>query len=63
MTAKKPIIDKGYIIFEDYEYIFNFLTDEELGKTIRLLNKNYKNPVLNPSENKNINNRTHIALI
>jgi len=56
MTAKKPIVNKGYILYEDYKFLFEFLNDEELGKCIRLLNNTYKEPTLNPTDNPNINN-------
>ncbi len=56
MTAKKPIVNKGYVIYKDYEFLFNFLNDEELGKVIRLLNSSFENPELNPSDNNNVNN-------
>lgn len=56
MTKLKPIIDKGIILYYDYEYIFNFLSDEELGVLIRQLLTDRDNPSLNPTDNNNINN-------
>lgn len=56
MSKKKPIVDKGIIIYYDYDFIFNFLTDEEVGKTIRLLLETKDTPTLNPTDNSNINN-------
>lgn len=56
MSNKKPIVDKGLIIYYDYDFIFNFLTDEEVGKTIRLLIETKDNPTLNPTDNASINN-------
>lgn len=56
MSKSKPITDKGFIIFYDYEFIFNFLTDEELGILIRQMFKEKDNLKLNPTDNKNINN-------
>ena len=56
MTQKKPITDSGVILYKDYEFLFNMLTNEELGETIRHIMKNTFNPTLNPSTNKNVNN-------
>lgn len=56
MSKKKPIVDNGIIIYYDYDFIFNFLTDEEVGKTIRLLLKDKDNPTLNPTDNDRVNN-------
>jgi hypothetical protein len=56
MTKKKPIVDKGIILYKDYEFLFNFLSDEELGIVVRLLLKDHINPTLNPTDNPKINN-------
>lgn len=57
MTQKKPITDKAILLYYDYEFLFEGLTDEELGETIRLLYKNNKieEPQLNQSKNRQVN--------
>ena len=55
-SKSKPFTDKGFMVFYDYEFIFNFLSDEELGILIKQLLKDKDNPILNPTKNNNINN-------
>jgi len=56
MSQKKPITEKGLILYKDYEFIFNFLTKEEIGEVVLTLLNTMDNPTLNPSENNNVNN-------
>lgn len=56
MSEKKPVIEKGLILYKDYEFIFNFLSKEEIGEVVLTLLHTMDNPTLNPSDNDNINN-------
>jgi hypothetical protein len=56
MTRPKPIIDKGIILYYDYDFIFNFLSDAELGVLVRELLKQKDSPEQNPTDNDKINN-------
>lgn len=56
MSKPKAITDKGIILYFDYAYIINFLNNEEKGVLLSLL-LDYNNlPLINPTENNNINN-------
>lgn len=57
MSKPKALTSKGIMLFKDYELLFDFISDEDLGKVIRLLLKNFNNGKLkkqNKFENKNI---------
>ena len=56
MTKPKPITDKGIIFYYDYEYILNFLNNEEKGILLTILLRDRDNPTLNPTDNCSINN-------
>jgi hypothetical protein len=56
MSNKKPIVDKGIILYYDYDFILNFLSNEEVGILIRQLLKHRDNPSLNPTSNNSVNN-------
>lgn len=56
MSKKKAIVDNGIILYYDYEFIFNFLSEEESGIVLKLLFKTRDNPTLNPTDNQRVNN-------
>ncbi len=56
MTQKKPILDNGLVLYKDYEFLFNFLTNEQTGRVIKFLLQDYLNPILNPTEDEKVNN-------
>mgnify|MGYP003301925660 CR=1 FL=1 len=51
MSKPKALTSKGIMLFKDYELLFDFISDEELGKVIRLLLKNFDNGKLKKQKN------------
>ena len=43
MSNPKARTDKGIILFKDYSFMFNLMSDEHVGKTIKLLLENFNN--------------------